>query len=69
MFAFPAETAVTSPVFDTVAIPTALEAQDEAVGEPVNWLVVPIHKEVFPVTVGSEFTVTFKVTEQLLLLV
>ena len=69
MFALPAETAVTSPVFDTVAIPTAFEAQDEAVGEPVNWLVFPIHKEVFPVTVGSALTVTVEVTEQLLLLV
>ncbi len=69
MFAFPAETAVISPVFDTVAIPTAFEAQEEAVGEPVNWLVVPIHKEVFPVTVGSALTVTVEVTEQLLLLV
>ena len=69
MFALPAETAVTSPVFDTVAIPTAFEAQDEAVGEPVNWLVFPIHKDVFPVTVGSALTVTVEVTEQLLLLV
>ena len=69
MFALPAETAVTSPVFDTVAIPTAFEDQVEVVGDPVSWLVVPIHKEVFPVTVGSALTVTVEVTEQLLLLV
>lgn len=69
MFALPAETAVISPVFETVAIPTALGTQVEEVGEPVNWLVAPIHKEVFPVTVGSAFTVIFVVTEQLLLLV
>ena len=69
MFALPAETAVTSPVFDTVAIATALGTQVEEVGEPVNWLVAPIHKEVFPVTVGSALTVTVEVTEQLLLLV
>ena len=69
MFALPAETAVTSPVFDTVAIPTAFEAQLDAVGDPVNWLVVPIHKEVFPVTVGSALTVTVEVTQQLLMLV
>ena len=69
MFALPAETAFIRPVFDTVAIPMAFEAQVDAVGDPVNWLVVPIHKEVFPVTVGSAFTVTVEVTKQLLLFV
>ena len=69
MFALPAETAFIRPVFDTVAIPTAFEAQLDAVGDPVNWLVVPIHKEVFPVTVGSALTVTCKVAVQELLLV
>ena len=69
MVALPAETAFIRPVFDTVAIPTAFEAQLDAVGDPVNWLVVPIHKEVFPVTEGSAFTVTVEVTKQLLLFV
>ena len=69
MVALPAETAFIRPVFDTVAIPTAFEAQLDAVGDPVNWLVVPIHKEVFPVTVGSALTVTCKVAVQELLLV
>lgn len=57
MLALPADTAFTNPVLDTVATPTAFEAQVEAVAEPVNWLVLPIHKEEFPVTVGKAFTV------------
>ena len=69
MFALPAETAFIRPIFDTVAIPTAFEAQLDAVGDPVNWLVVPIHKEVFPVTVGSALTVTWMVVEHTLILV
>ena len=69
MVALPAETAFIRPVFDTVAIPTAFETQLDAVGDPVNWLVVPIHKEEFPVTVGSALTVTCKVAVQELLLV
>ena len=69
MVALPAETAFIRPVFDTVAIPTAFEAQLDAVGDPVNWLVDPMHKEEFPVTVGSALTVTCQVAVQLLMLV
>ena len=57
MLALPADTAFTNPVLDTVATPTAFEAQEEAVAEPVNWFVAPIHKEEFPVTVGRALTV------------
>ena len=69
MVALPAETAFIRPVFDTVATPTGFEIQVEAVAEPLNWLVAPMHKEEFPVTVGSALTVTCKVAVQELLLV
>ena len=36
MVALPAEMEFTNPVLDTVATPTAFEAQVEAVAEPVN---------------------------------
>ena len=69
MVALPAETAFIRPKFDTVATPTGFEVQVEAVGDPVNWLVDPMHKEEFPVTVGSALTVTCQVAVQLLMLV
>ena len=69
MVALPAEMEFTNPVLDTVATPTGFEAQVEAVADPLNWLVAPIHKEVFPVTVGSALTVTCQVAVQLLMLV
>jgi len=56
MLALPADTAFTNPVLDTVATPTAFEAHEEVVAEPVNWLVLPIHKDEFPVTVGKALT-------------
>ena len=38
-------------------------------GLPVSVVLVPAQRVLFPVTVGSAFTVTVEVTEQLLLLV
>ena len=38
-------------------------------GLPVSVVLVPAQRVLFPVTVGSGFTVTVEVTEQLLLLV
>ncbi len=69
MLALPAEMEFTNPVLDTVATPTGFEVQVEAVAEPLNWLVAPMHKEEFPVTVGSALTVTCQVAVQLLMLV
>ena len=69
MFVLPAETATTRPAFDTVAIPPALEDHPEPVAEPFNWLVAPMHKEEFPVTVGNALTVTWMVVEHTLILV
>ena len=69
MVALPAEIATTRPAFDIVATPTGFEVQVEAVAEPLNWLVASMHKEEFPVTVGSALTVTCKVAVQELLLV
>lgn len=69
MVALPAEIATTRPKFDTVATPTGFEVQVEAVAEPLNWLVDPMHKEEFPVTVGNALTVTCQVAVQLLMLV
>ena len=65
MLALPADTAFTNPVLDTVATPTAFEAQVEAVAEPVNWLVLPIHKDALPVTIGRALIVTCKLAVQL----
>jgi len=68
MVALPAEIATTRPKFDTVATPTGFEVQLEAVAEPLNWLVDPMHKEEFPVTIGSALTVTWMVVEHPLIL-
>ena len=38
-------------------------------GLPVSVVLVPAQRVLFPVTIGSAFTVTVEVTEQLLLLV
>ncbi len=69
MVALPAEMEFTNPVLDTVATPTGFEVQVEAVAEPLNWLVAPMHKEEFPVTVGNALTVTWMVVEHTLILV
>ncbi len=68
----PAATPLTTPPLVMLAI--AVFELDQGVvtagdGLPVSVVLVPAQRELFPVTVGSSFTVTVEVTEQLLLLV
>jgi len=68
----PAATPLTTPPLVMLAI--AVFELDQGVvtagdGLPVSVVLVPAQRELFPVTVGSAFTVTVEVTEQLLLLV
>ena len=68
----PAVTPLTTPPFVMLAI-AAFELDQgvvtAGVGLPVNVVLVPAQRALFPVTVGSALTVTVEVTEQLLLLV
>lgn len=68
----PAATPLTTPPLVMLAI--AVFELDQGVvtagdGLPVSVVLVPAQRELFPVTVGSVFTVTVEVYEQLLLLV
>ena len=68
----PAATPLTTPPLVMLAI--AVFELDQGVvtagdGLPVSVVLVPAQRVLFPVTVGSGFTVTVEVTEQLLLLV
>ena len=68
----PAATPLTTPPLVMLAI--AVFELDQGVvtagdGLPVSVVLVPAQRELFPVTVGSAFTVTVEVNEQLLLLV
>lgn len=68
----PAATPLTTPPLVMLAI--AVFELDQGVvtagdGLPVSVVLVPAQRELLPVTVGSAFTVTVDVTEQLLLLV
>jgi len=68
----PAATPLTTPPLVMLAI-AAFELDQGVVtagdGLPVSVVLVPAQRELFPVTVGSAFTVTVEVNEQLLLLV
>ena len=70
--AVPADTPVTTPVFDTIAtagVPDTHGVVVAAVAEPVNAVVEPTQTEFDPVIVGNAFTVTVTVVVQPLLFV